>query len=254
VFDHYLYLISYTSWIFSTGNWQTLPVGTLALISYWTLKTMYLKFLIVWRYFRILALLDGIEVPENMNRCMSNNYTVSGFWRSWHRSFNVWLVRYIYIPLGGNKVSVIRRIFNIFLIFTFVVFSHEPTVVTDVQILTWGWAMALFIVPEILCNIIFSTALLSPIKKHWIWRHLVSVVGSVNIVVLILANLCGYGITMRATNQSPTGAVLSLIKYVFSMDNFLEVFLIFYLMFIGTQIMLTIRKIEEYSGLSKDKF
>ena len=52
------------------------------------------QLLIPWRFFRLWALLDGIDPPENMIRCMANNYSTLGFWRSWHRSYNLWTVRY----------------------------------------------------------------------------------------------------------------------------------------------------------------
>ena len=48
---------------------------------YWTLNFMYTKFLIIWRFFRVMALLDGIDTPENMNRVVNNNFTFTGFWR-----------------------------------------------------------------------------------------------------------------------------------------------------------------------------
>ena len=35
----------------------------------------------------MFCLWDDIEVPENMNRCMCNNYCFNGFWRAWHRGF-----------------------------------------------------------------------------------------------------------------------------------------------------------------------
>lgn len=53
-----------------------------------------LQLLIPWRFFRLWALADGIDPPENMVRCMVNNYSALGFWRSWHRSYNLWIVRY----------------------------------------------------------------------------------------------------------------------------------------------------------------
>ena len=43
--------------------------------------------------------IDGVDCPENMDRCVSNHYSLSGFWRSWHKSYNRWLMRYLYIPL-----------------------------------------------------------------------------------------------------------------------------------------------------------
>lgn len=57
-----------------------------------------------------------------MNRCVINNYGFEGFWRMWHRGFNMWLIRYMYVPLGGNK-SVIKSYLCVFL---FVAFWHDP--------------------------------------------------------------------------------------------------------------------------------
>ncbi|KAF5825593.1 MBOAT, membrane-bound O-acyltransferase family-domain-containing protein [Dunaliella salina] len=74
-----------------------------ALTGFWVLVYMWLKFLIIWRFFRAVALADGIVPPENMGRCVCNNYDIEGFWRSWHASYNRWLVRYVYVPLGGNR-------------------------------------------------------------------------------------------------------------------------------------------------------
>lgn len=47
--------------------------------SYWILVFMWLKFLVIWRFFRLISLIDEIEPPENMLRCVCNNYTVQGF-------------------------------------------------------------------------------------------------------------------------------------------------------------------------------
>jgi D-alanyl-lipoteichoic acid acyltransferase DltB (MBOAT superfamily) len=63
---------------------------------------IWLKFNVIWKVSRCWALWDDIEVPENMNRCVHNNYSAESFWRSWHRGFNLWLIRYIFIPLGGS--------------------------------------------------------------------------------------------------------------------------------------------------------
>lgn len=43
-------------------------LGLTALIFVW------FKFLIIWRFARCWALFDGVDVIENMNRCMCNNY------------------------------------------------------------------------------------------------------------------------------------------------------------------------------------
>ncbi|KAJ1561745.1 glycerol transporter, partial [Nowakowskiella sp. JEL0078] len=74
--------------------------------------------------------MEGIESPENMVRCMSNNYSAVGFWRTWHRSYNRWLIRYVYVPLGGNKYYV----YNIWLVFTFVAVWHD----ISLTLVAWG--------------------------------------------------------------------------------------------------------------------
>ncbi|KAH9169581.1 MBOAT, membrane-bound O-acyltransferase family-domain-containing protein [Lactarius sanguifluus] len=59
--------------------------------------------------------------PENMVRCMANSYSALGFWRAWHRSYNLWIVRYLYIPLGGTKRLAATSI----VVFTFVALWHD---------------------------------------------------------------------------------------------------------------------------------
>ena len=88
--------------------------------------------------------MDGLDPPENMVRCMANNYSPLGFWRSWHRSFNLWIVRYLYIPLGGAH----RLVATSALIFTFVALWHD----LSPGLLAWGWLVVLFILPEVMAR------------------------------------------------------------------------------------------------------
>ena len=39
------------------------------------------------------------------------------FWRRWHISLSTWFRDYLYIPLGGNRVSPARRYLNVFIVF-----------------------------------------------------------------------------------------------------------------------------------------
>jgi D-alanyl-lipoteichoic acid acyltransferase DltB (MBOAT superfamily) len=105
-----------------------------------TLFFIWLKLLVIWRFFRLWALSDGIETVENMQRCMLMNYSAVTFWKTWHSSYNKWLIRYIYIPLGGKK----WKIANMFAVFTFVSLWHDP----KGELLAWGWLVPLFILPE----------------------------------------------------------------------------------------------------------
>ncbi len=40
------------------------------------------------------------------------------FWRRWHISLTSWFRKYVYLPLGGNRVSMVRWVLNILLVFS----------------------------------------------------------------------------------------------------------------------------------------
>ena len=151
--------------------------------SYLSLKLVWLKFLLIWRFFRLWASLDGRVPAENLPRCISTHYSILRFWRSWHASFNRWLLRYAYLPLGGRD----HRWRNLWLIFTLVALWHE----VEWRLLAWGWLIALFVAPEIGAS---ALAARNPaLRRAWYYRHLVAAGGAANIALLCAANLVGFG-------------------------------------------------------------
>ncbi len=49
---------------------------------------------------------------------------IGEFWRRWNISLSTWFRDYLYIPLGGSRVSMPRRVFNIMVTFTVSGFWH----------------------------------------------------------------------------------------------------------------------------------
>jgi len=58
----------------------------------------------------------GYNLLDNFKRpYMGRN--INDFWKRWHISLTSWFRDYLYIPLGGNRVSPRRRQVNVFLVF-----------------------------------------------------------------------------------------------------------------------------------------
>jgi len=62
------------------------------------------------------AKLFGFDLMTNFRRPYFAR-SVGEFWRRWHISLSTWFRDYLYIPLGGNRVSYPRWVFNIMLTF-----------------------------------------------------------------------------------------------------------------------------------------
>ena len=60
-----------------------------------------------------LGKIFGFDFCENFNYPYISS-SITEFWRRWHISLGSWFRDYVYIPLGGNRVSKPRWIFNIF--------------------------------------------------------------------------------------------------------------------------------------------
>jgi D-alanyl-lipoteichoic acid acyltransferase DltB (MBOAT superfamily) len=104
---------------------EPLPTNSLyelEIMSLVSLMFLWYKFIVIWRWAKAWSYLSGIEVIDNMNRCMFNNYGFEGFWRMWHRGYNLWLVRYLFVPFGGNKTF-----WSYVAVFAFVAFWHDTS-------------------------------------------------------------------------------------------------------------------------------
>lgn len=62
-----------------------------------------------------LGKMFGFEFLENFNYPYISQ-TVSEFWRRWHISLGSWFRDYIYIPLGGSRVSKLKKYRNLFVV------------------------------------------------------------------------------------------------------------------------------------------
>jgi D-alanyl-lipoteichoic acid acyltransferase DltB (MBOAT superfamily) len=62
------------------------------------------------------ARIMGFNLMRNFNLPYFSK-SIHEFWKRWHISLSTWFKDYLYIPLGGNRVSVPKWYFNLFLVF-----------------------------------------------------------------------------------------------------------------------------------------
>ena len=62
-----------------------------------------------------LGMMLGFHFQENFDYPYFSK-SVTEFWRKWHISLSSWFREYVYIPLGGNRVSVGRHIINLLIV------------------------------------------------------------------------------------------------------------------------------------------
>src|SRR5450432_1057204 len=65
----------------------------------------------------------GFRLMVNFNKPYQSR-DISEFWKRWHISLSSWFRDYLYISLGGNRVSVPRWYFNLFFVFLVSGFWH----------------------------------------------------------------------------------------------------------------------------------
>ncbi len=57
----------------------------------------------------------GFRFPKNFDAPYTSR-SVTEFWRRWHMTLGSWFREYVYIPLGGNRVSVAKHIRNLLVV------------------------------------------------------------------------------------------------------------------------------------------
>jgi D-alanyl-lipoteichoic acid acyltransferase DltB (MBOAT superfamily) len=85
----------------------------------------------------------GIDLMDNFKRpYLSKN--ISEFWQRWHISLSTWFRDYVYIPLGGNRVSNRKLVFNVLVVFLLSGLWHGA----NYTFIVWGGLHGLYYLIE----------------------------------------------------------------------------------------------------------
>ncbi|MBR6681584.1 MAG: MBOAT family protein [Clostridia bacterium] len=90
-----------------------------------------------------LARMFGFTFDENFNYPYIAK-SISEFWRRWHITLSEWFRDYVYIPLGGNRCSKSRHIFNLLVVWGLTGFWHGASW----NFILWGLYFAVLLIAE----------------------------------------------------------------------------------------------------------
>ncbi len=90
-----------------------------------------------------LGKMFGFTFPENFNYPYIAT-SITDFWHRWHITLSSWFRDYLYIPLGGNRVSKPRLYSNLLIVFFLCGMWHGPTW----TFIAWGLFHGLFLIIE----------------------------------------------------------------------------------------------------------
>lgn len=90
-----------------------------------------------------LGLIFGFRFMENFNYPYISK-SITEFWRRWHISLSTWFKQYLYIPLGGNRISKNRTYINLAIVFFLTGLWHGASW----NFIFWGLWNGFFIILE----------------------------------------------------------------------------------------------------------
>ncbi|XP_064565111.1 protein-cysteine N-palmitoyltransferase HHAT [Zonotrichia leucophrys gambelii] len=168
--------------------------------SYWALGGLalaqvlffYVKYLVLYGVPGLLLQMDGLKPPA-LPCCVSLMHSFTKMWRSFDVGLHRFLVRYIYVPMGGSQSSLLGTLFSTALTFAFVSYWHGG------QSYLWYWGALnwLGVIVENGTKRILSISLIQDLIERFFSprfrRRLHAVLASVSTSMLILSNLIFLG-------------------------------------------------------------
>ena len=85
----------------------------------------------------------GFTIPKNFNYPYVST-SITDFWRRWHITLSTWFKDYVYIPLGGNRVSKFRLVINLIIVWTLTGIWHGASW----NFVIWGLYFGLLLIIE----------------------------------------------------------------------------------------------------------
>jgi len=150
-----------------------------------------------------LGRMFGFEFLENFDGPYLSR-SVREFWRRWHMSLSTWFRDYLYVPLGGNKVSKPRMYLNLMIVFVLCGLWHGASW----NFLIWGVWHGSFLILE---RVVKLPSVLRPLGH--LYTMLVVIVGWVFFRAVDLPSALQYLENMFSRGENPLLLGETLDKY-----------------------------------------
>lgn len=177
-----------------------------------------------------LGRIFGFTFPENFNYPFISR-SITEFWRRWHMSLGSWFRDYVYIPMGGNRVSRGRWLFNIFVVWLLTGFWHGAAW----TFLAWGLFFAVFLIAE-------KMWLLKALEKAKGWNH-------VYVILLVLISFVIFNATDMKEAFSYIGGMFGAGGIPFTSPEF-----VYYLKSYGLTLLIALTGATPFAKRMVEKF
>ncbi|CAL1577900.1 unnamed protein product [Knipowitschia caucasica] len=171
---------------------EILPPWALGGLALALVQFFYVKYLVFFGLPSMLAMMDGL-IPPKLPRCVSIMRTFTGMWRHFDEGLYRWLIRYIYVPLGGSRHGPLHKVLSSALAFAFVCLWHGGHDYLQYwALMNWAGVMV-----ESAMQTLLSSSLIQPfIERHFsaaMKRRCVALLCAFSTAMLILSNLIFLG-------------------------------------------------------------
>ena len=111
------------------------------------------------------AKIFGVDLMTNFRRPYLSG-SIGEFWQRWHISLSTWFRDYLYIPLGGNRVGLLRNLFNIATVFVLSGLWHGA----NLTFIFWGGIHSVYLIFERLIS--FKKKSFQSLVKNRVFSYL----------------------------------------------------------------------------------
>jgi D-alanyl-lipoteichoic acid acyltransferase DltB (MBOAT superfamily) len=156
----------------------------------------------------------GFDLMLNFNRPYLSR-SISEFWTRWHISLSSWFKDYLYIPLGGNRVSKIKFYRNIFIVFLISGLWHGA----NFTFIVWGALHAVYIlvgslVPKlktqsVIINLFKQLTVFVLVTVAWVFFRASSIDEAMQMIKLMFSTDLSFNLTQLSAGKGAFNLVLS---------------------------------------------